>query len=725
MTVAALTPSVEYFEDGVTLAFPAPFRFLPSTLLVERIFGNGDIAVLSPGSQYTTAGGDTDAGGTVSLLATVAGARLRILRDTPRRQQADYTTNDTFPAESHEQALDRQMLIAQELDVKVGDVGTRALMVPYGETIGEVPKDIDRPGKFLAFDAVGNPVPASGLGADDGLREDLAQDYGASLAGVKQPLLQAVKRTVYAKAIEALTPGDFGIIGDGSTDNTNAFARLAANMPERREFELVEGNYLTGGQATFNQENVKFNLKKARIIQTGANKKTWNFTKADISIQGGEFYGLGTEPITGSTSYNGVAGVFFENPRNVDLQGTVFRNHAGGDVRWTGSANGLRMSGLLCKGVGSAGGIDVGDNTSDFAIGSVASTSDNGVLVIDSDISDHCFGVGLSRGYGSAVLGGSIHDIPGQHGIYGSSQGGLIVSGVTFADIVYEAVKNQNAVGGPGYEDGVYTSNIFKRIGQSCFAFANVSGATGRRSNLMIADNIADEIGNYFATIAACDGGDLVNNRVRNCGAVPLNLSDWRGRVISNMIERAEWYGLYADINGYSEFIDNTFIDVALNSAGAASQLRYQVMAYLRNTAASGAGIDVLWRRNNFRMSSSPTHLARSLRTHPGLNLHYEGGHDWTGLGVLLETVSFYSPGYSPNALNVSSGMINPPAPIYGRGRRELYGTQSPSAAGMADSFIPGDICWNAAPEESKEVGWVCTAAGTPGTWSAFGTIAA
>ena len=36
-----------------------------------------------------------------------------------------------------------------------------------------------------------------------------------------------------------------------------------------------------------------------------------------------------------------------------------------------------------------------------------------------------------------------------------------------------------------------------------------------------------------------------------------------------------------------------------------------------------------------------------------------------------------------------------------------------------------GDIFWNAAPSASGTIGWVCTTAGTPGTWKKFGTIAA
>lgn len=222
MTVAALTPSIEYLEDGVTLSFAAPFRFLSGTLLVERILPTGAISILTPGSQYATAGGDTDAGGTVILMATIAGSRLRIQRATPRRQQADYTTNDTFPAESHEQALDRQMLIAQEQDVAVGDVTGRALMVPHGETVQEIPPVAARAGMFLAFGPGGVPVPAEGTGADAALRADLASGdpgRGGALAAFRLNHPNAVTRDLVKKAMErGISVKDLGAKADGSDD---------------------------------------------------------------------------------------------------------------------------------------------------------------------------------------------------------------------------------------------------------------------------------------------------------------------------------------------------------------------------------------------------------------------------------------------------------------------------------------------------------------------------
>lgn len=223
MTVAALSPSAGYLENGVTLAFAAPFRFLdPTHLEVKRIAVDGTVTVLAYGVDYTVTGGSTDAGGTVTLIASTSGATLKIRRVTPRAQQTDYVTNDTFPAESHEAALDRQMLIDQEQDVKIEDTAKRALMWPEGEQALQLPPKAAFAGKFFAGDAEGDLVPASGTGSDPALRTDLASGLlGALLIAWKANGIGAVVRSLWAKLADLPFSGkDFGAVGDDLSDDT-------------------------------------------------------------------------------------------------------------------------------------------------------------------------------------------------------------------------------------------------------------------------------------------------------------------------------------------------------------------------------------------------------------------------------------------------------------------------------------------------------------------------
>jgi len=47
------------------------------------------------------------------------------------------------------------------------------------------------------------------------------------------------------------------------------------------------------------------------------------------------------------------------------------------------------------------------------------------------------------------------------------------------------------------------------------------------------------------------------------------------------------------------------------------------------------------------------------------------------------------------------------------------------AAAPASGTYRQGDVIWNTAPSAGGNMGWVCVAAGSPGTWKSFGAIAA
>jgi hypothetical protein len=67
---------------------------------------------------------------------------------------------------------------------------------------------------------------------------------------------------------------------------------------------------------------------------------------------------------------------------------------------------------------------------------------------------------------------------------------------------------------------------------------------------------------------------------------------------------------------------------------------------------------------------------------------------------------------------NVSSQLLSPDTTM---------GRAIPAASAIPSSgtFQVGDVVFHSAPSPSGNIGWVCTTAGTPGTWKAFGTISA
>lgn len=230
MTVAAIASKIDYLENGSTVNFAVPFRFLASTITAQRVLANGSVVQLRAGIDYTTSGGETDAGGTLTLTgASVNGATLRIRRATPRTQQANYVDNDSFPAESHEQALDRLTLVAQEIDAATSDLQDRAVLVPLGEIALTLPGNAARRGKVLGFDAGGAGIAIElGDANDPGLRSNLAAPAGGSSVGYQRPAAGSTGSVAATVAALGVTAGEKGALFDGVNNPTEMTANRIA-----------------------------------------------------------------------------------------------------------------------------------------------------------------------------------------------------------------------------------------------------------------------------------------------------------------------------------------------------------------------------------------------------------------------------------------------------------------------------------------------------------------
>ena len=110
MTINAQIPVNRHIASGSNTEFPYTFR----------VRENSDITVLLNGSEQTE-GAEYDVvnqtldGGTISFyVAPFLQAQIVIYRRTPVDQNTDYDPYDPFPAETHEAALDKLTMIAQE-----------------------------------------------------------------------------------------------------------------------------------------------------------------------------------------------------------------------------------------------------------------------------------------------------------------------------------------------------------------------------------------------------------------------------------------------------------------------------------------------------------------------------------------------------------------------------------------------------------------------------------
>lgn len=118
MSISTTTNRASYTGNGATVAFSFPYKFLADADLkvVVTTIATGVEVTKTLTTHYTVAGATLDAGGTVTMLtAPTALEQITIYRDAAATQTVDYRENDSFPAETTENAFDKLTMLSQRL----------------------------------------------------------------------------------------------------------------------------------------------------------------------------------------------------------------------------------------------------------------------------------------------------------------------------------------------------------------------------------------------------------------------------------------------------------------------------------------------------------------------------------------------------------------------------------------------------------------------------------
>lgn len=224
----SISRSGPYAGANQTGPFSITFRFLDNSHVQLVQTSAGVETTLTYAVDYTLAGAGSDSGGAAALIVALpVGQTLTIIRNVPITQETDYTQSDPFPAESHEDALDKLTMIAQQLQ----DGVNRSLRVPEAaSTLPEFPPAAARANTVPAFDASGNPtvmVPASGSAADVLLQ--LAASGGSGQVGSIYPGANSASVTVAARLGETVSARFYGDKANGTISEYTAQVQAAAN----------------------------------------------------------------------------------------------------------------------------------------------------------------------------------------------------------------------------------------------------------------------------------------------------------------------------------------------------------------------------------------------------------------------------------------------------------------------------------------------------------------
>lgn len=137
MTVASTTSRVQYTGDGVSTAFAtgSGFTFKDAADLKVTILSADGLTetVKTLNTHYTVSGGN-GASGTVTFTGgntPATGEKITITRNVIKTQETDYQSNDSFPAESHEQALDKLTFMVQQMQEEL----QRCIRVPISSNL--------------------------------------------------------------------------------------------------------------------------------------------------------------------------------------------------------------------------------------------------------------------------------------------------------------------------------------------------------------------------------------------------------------------------------------------------------------------------------------------------------------------------------------------------------------------------------------------------------------
>lgn len=159
MTITSTVNKATSTADGVATVYNYNFPVLEDSHM--KVYFD---SVLQ-GSGYTVTGAGNPAGGTVVFsVAPTAGVQVDLIREVPLTQETDYGEYDSFPAESHEKALDRAAMRDQQLQEQIDRVLSYTLTdVPAGGVVLPAPEAF----KAIGYDATGNlTLLVVGVGGD-------------------------------------------------------------------------------------------------------------------------------------------------------------------------------------------------------------------------------------------------------------------------------------------------------------------------------------------------------------------------------------------------------------------------------------------------------------------------------------------------------------------------------------------------------------------------------
>lgn len=278
MSVTAQTPYRKFTAAPGATLFSTGFRLILASDLVIKVNG----AVVTSGFTVSSLG--AGAGSDVTFGTPMTGGEIvELSRSVPKTRLTDYQPLGDYDAGTVNNDFDRLVMMLQDSQF----LNDLSVLLPVGDTAAPMtlPAVGDRALKFLAFDASGNAIAASGV-------------TGSAVSTFMAAVILAVDAAAARTAL-AITPANIGAAESGVNNTITRLAGLTSPVIETRQIQpisaSVSGNALTisasalalefrstalGSGAVSFIEGTPANL----VISSGSTLGTINGQQSDIAV---------------------------------------------------------------------------------------------------------------------------------------------------------------------------------------------------------------------------------------------------------------------------------------------------------------------------------------------------------------------------------------------------------------------------------------------------------
>ena len=548
-------------------------------------------------------------------------------------------------------------------------------------------------------------ILTSANGYTDQLRQDLVEPINGSIN------VWFRNRTVFAKLDDMPSVMDFEAVGDGVTDDTQAFIDAFA---ARDSVFVPEGEFLVGDVV----------LQGKRIYGNGTIiKKSASTTALTLSGNGSEVIGLNFRPQSTSGQPNTDIKLA-DGATNIRITG----NHFFGDC----------YSAIY-------GATDL--------IGSPYAVPVNGVNISNNvfEAKDKVSGARYARhiylkDVSNINISGNIFRDSAFDAIRLRGRNGYCtITGNSFTDIgIYPPPDDQTRDAVDTYWGGdllIVSNNTIKGVAMigldlklSARAGIDAPEVVGERTRqFIVSNNIIDTVWKAGIIVAGDDisllplysciiEGNLIrkfNQSAIGTGSgqsgIDVKFLARHVKINNNIIQEGLARGIFVEMSTtYLDVIGNSVI----NNADAGVVLsEAENMKIVHNTICQDTNIPGSGSQNIGILISNLTGIAKTAI------FSFNIIKDNQTVQVSLSPTGNRFTTFAQIVGNIESGpgLMATSYPRTGQSRRIMHGSAIPVASD--GTFEVGDIVYNVAPAGGGFMGWTCTVAGSPGTWKTFGVI--